>query len=48
MKNFYEPPRTEAIEMAYREPVCAAVSGSIPDYDVIDPGPGFLDAPMAF
>lgn len=47
MKNCYEPPRTEAIEMAYREPVCAA-SGSVPDYEVIDPGSGFLDAPMAF
>ena len=46
MKN-YVIPIVEVIEMSYREPVCLDVSdaGNVPDYEVIEPGSDFFNAP---
>ena len=44
--KYYVTPSVEVIEMTYREPVCLDVSGgNVPDYEVIDPGEGFFNAP---
>ena len=43
-KQMYTPPKTEILELNYAEPVCQATSGSVPNYDVIEPGSGFFDA----
>lgn len=42
VKQDYVTPIVEVVEMSYREPVCQAKSGEIPDYDVVTPGDGFF------
>ena len=40
IKKEYLEPSVEVIEMGYRDPVCQATSGNVPDYgyNPLDPG----------
>ncbi len=33
-KQTYTPPRADALELNYAEPVCQATSGQVPDFTV--------------
>ena len=36
-KRDYLEPTVDVVEMGYRDPVCQATSGDVPNYDLITP-----------